>query len=170
MVKVGRLRIIDHKGRTYDAGDGTGQQVTIRLTGATTALFLALKPELALGECYMDGRVRFEEGDLAGLLDLVGATHRPKTKRALWKRMRMSAQRRIQQWNDRRDSKRNVAHHYDISNDLYRRFLDPDMNYSCAYFARPDMTLEEAQAAKKAHIAAKLDLRDGLTLLDIGSG
>jgi cyclopropane-fatty-acyl-phospholipid synthase len=170
MVKVGRLKLIDHKGRVYETGDGTGPQITIRLTGASTALFLGLNPELALGECYMDGRVKFEEGDLAGLLDLVGATHKPKTKRSLMSRMRNSAKRQLQQWNDRDVSKKNVAHHYDISNDLYRRFLDPDMNYSCAYFSRPDMTLEEAQAAKKAHIAAKLDLRDGLKLLDIGSG
>jgi cyclopropane-fatty-acyl-phospholipid synthase len=77
---------------------------------------------------------------------------------------------RVQQWNDRNASKRNVAHHYDLSYDLYRRFLDEDMQYSCAYFARPDMTLEEAQSAKRAHIAAKLRLTPGQRVLDIGCG
>jgi hypothetical protein len=71
--------------------------------------------------------------------------------------------RKLQQVNGRIAARRNVAHHYDISNDLYRRFLDADMQYSCAYFERPDMTLEEAQAAKKAHIAAKLSLKPGTT-------
>ena len=72
--------------------------------------------------------------------------------------------------NDRTASRRNVHHHYDLSYDLYRRFLDRDMQYSCAYFARPDMTLEEAQEAKKAHIAAKLRLEPGMKVLDIGCG
>jgi cyclopropane-fatty-acyl-phospholipid synthase len=72
--------------------------------------------------------------------------------------------------NDRAAARRNVSHHYDISNDLYRRFLDADMQYSCAYWPRPGMTLEEAQAAKKAHIAAKLRIEPGMRVLDIGSG
>ncbi|HEY5413059.1 MAG TPA: cyclopropane-fatty-acyl-phospholipid synthase family protein [Caulobacteraceae bacterium] len=78
--------------------------------------------------------------------------------------------RHIRQANSRAAARRNVAHHYDLSTDLYRRFLDADMQYSCAYFSHPGMTLEEAQAAKKAHIAAKLDLRPGLRVLDIGCG
>src|SRR3569832_1243296 len=72
--------------------------------------------------------------------------------------------------NARATAKKNVAHHYDLSDELYRRFLDEDMQYSCAYFARPDMTLEEAQLAKKRHLAAKLLLKPGLKVLDIGCG
>jgi len=76
----------------------------------------------------------------------------------------------VQQVNGRVASRRNVAHHYDLSNELYRRFLDADMQYSCAYFERPDMTLEEAQAAKKALIGRKLLIQPGMKTLDIGSG
>jgi cyclopropane-fatty-acyl-phospholipid synthase len=76
----------------------------------------------------------------------------------------------VQEWNDRTTARKNVAHHYDLSADLYRRFLDRDMQYSCAYFARPDMTLDEAQAAKKTHIASKLRLEPGQRVLDIGCG
>jgi cyclopropane-fatty-acyl-phospholipid synthase len=82
----------------------------------------------------------------------------------------LAAQRRLQQLNSRSVSLRNVHHHYDLSEDFYRRFLDADMQYSCAYFARPDMTLEEAQAAKRNHIAAKLLLQSGHSVLDIGCG
>ncbi|MGZ3366878.1 MAG: class I SAM-dependent methyltransferase, partial [Caulobacteraceae bacterium] len=78
--------------------------------------------------------------------------------------------RTLHQWNDRHAARRNVAHHYDLSAELYRRFLDQDMQYSCAYFSRPDMTLEEAQAAKKVHIASKLLIEPGMSVLDIGCG
>ena len=64
----------------------------------------------------------------------------------------------------------NVAHHYDIGNDLYRLFLDDDLQYSCAYFTDPANSLEQAQSDKKAHIAAKLDLKPGQHVLDIGCG
>jgi cyclopropane-fatty-acyl-phospholipid synthase len=94
----------------------------------------------------------------------------PKGREPWLKRWRKAVLRRVQQANHRAAARRNVAHHYDISNDLYRRFLDADMQYSCAYFPRAGMTLEEAQAAKKAHIAAKLDLAPGMRVLDIGSG
>jgi cyclopropane-fatty-acyl-phospholipid synthase len=76
----------------------------------------------------------------------------------------------LSQLNDRRTSRRNVAHHYDLSTDLYRRFLDEDMQYSCGYFLRPDMTLEQAQKAKKIHIAEKLRIAPGMKVLDIGCG
>ena len=78
--------------------------------------------------------------------------------------------RRLQQVNTAARARRNVQHHYDLSGELYRLFLDEDMQYSCAYFERPDMTLEEAQLAKKRHIAAKLRIKPGQNVLDIGSG
>ena len=78
--------------------------------------------------------------------------------------------RRLQQMNLPGRSRRNVAHHYDLDAGLYALFLDEDRQYSCAYFPRDDMTLDEAQLAKKQHIAAKLALAPGQRVLDIGCG
>lgn len=115
-------------------------------------------PALAVGEAYVDGTLTIERGDLYDLLAL--ATH---TLGRLRRRRRAMA-------NGHRRSKRNVAHHYDLSGELYRLFLDADRQYSCAYFAYPGMSLEAAQAAKKRHIAAKLSLEPGQRVLDIGAG
>jgi cyclopropane-fatty-acyl-phospholipid synthase len=173
-IKVGRLQIVYPNGRVGQYGDGTGPEIAVRLTGRGTLLRLALEPALALGECYMDGTLAMERGEIYDLLDLIGRNfdydpnrqHRQPMHRRLW----YGLLRRIRQINDPVSARRNVAHHYDISNALYRRFLDPDMQYSCAYFADPGMTLEQAQAAKKAHIASKLLLQPGQRVLDIGCG
>ncbi len=120
----------------------------------------------------MDGRVVVEQGSLYDLLDaLVAAVHkaRPQGWGKVLSGLR-TAIRRFHQHNTPALAKRNVAHHYDLKSDFFRLFLDEDMQYSCAYFARPDMTLAEAQLAKKRHIMAKLDLRPGQRVLDIGCG
>jgi len=170
LVLVGRLAVVFEGGRVENYGDGSGPQVSVRLTRAG-ARRIALDPALGLGEAYMDGDLVFERGDMWSLLAVVGRNfHGPPKPGGLLSRLRVALLHRLQQMNDRTASRRNVAHHYDLSNDLYRRFLDPDMQYSCAYFARPDMTLEEAQAAKKAHLAAKLRLFPGARVLDIGCG
>jgi cyclopropane-fatty-acyl-phospholipid synthase len=113
-----------------------------------------------------------DQGGIHDLLEIVGRSgaRGPKGRGSWVKRTKKAVKRRLQQANDRVASRRNVAHHYDLSNDFYRRWLDEDMQYSCAYFARPDMTLEEAQVAKKRHLAAKLRLAPGHKVLDIGSG
>jgi len=173
-VRVGNLTLIDPRGRKLQFGDGTGPALTVRLIGALTPLKLALQPTLMLGECYMDGTLQVEGGSVYDFLELIGRNfdhdpirqHRQSLPRRLW----FSVLRRIRQINGRIQARRNIHVHYDISNDLYRRFLDPDMQYSCAYFARPDMSLEEAQIAKKAHIAAKLLLEPHHKVLDIGCG
>jgi cyclopropane-fatty-acyl-phospholipid synthase len=171
MIKVGDLTVHLPGGRTHRAGDGTGSPVAIRLSGKGLRRLVA-NPSLGLGEAYMDGDLTFEQGELWDLLEMVGrgGGRAPKGRGSWAKRMRKAIKRRLQQANNRTASRRNVAHHYDLSNDLYRRFLDTDMQYSCAYFARPDMTLEQAQTAKKAHIAAKLRLSPDMRVLDIGSG
>lgn len=169
-VTMGRLVVRGPDGLARTYGDGTGPEISIRL-GKGWPLKLMLNPDLALGEAYMEGGLTFERGDLFGLLDLVGKNvllHRRgpgPIMRALTHAMSL-----LSQLNDRRASRRNVAHHYDLSTDLYRRFLDEDMQYSCAYFQRPDMTLEQAQKAKKIHIAEKLRIRPGMKVLDIGCG
>ena len=169
-VEVGDLSVDEGDGRARRYGDGSGSPVAIRLARGA-ALKIALNPELKLGECFMDGELVFEQGDMYQMLELVSRNprfwRRPDTALQHW---RASAVRRLQHMNDRRAARRNVAHHYDLSYDLYSRFLDADMQYSCAYFADPQASLEQAQAAKKAHIAAKLHLPPGGRLLDIGCG
>jgi cyclopropane-fatty-acyl-phospholipid synthase len=170
-LRSGRLSITYDDGAVEAYGDGSGPPLAVRLT-RRGALRIALNPELGLGEAYMDGDLTFEEGDLWDLLSLVGHNlpERRSEDPGLLARARDRILRKLRQANDRRAAQRNVAQHYDLSNALYRRFLDDDMQYSCAYFARPGMTLEEAQAAKKAHIAAKLRLETGQKVLDIGCG
>jgi cyclopropane-fatty-acyl-phospholipid synthase len=173
-IKVGRLRITYPNGKVGEYGDGTGPDIAVRITGRWTLLALAMEPELKLGECYMDGSLAMESGEIYDFLELLGRNfdHDPNRqhRQPVIKRIWFWVLRRVRQINDRVSARRNVAHHYDISNDLYRRFLNPDMQYSCAYFADPAMTLEEAQASKKAHIASKLLLKPGHRVLDIGCG
>jgi len=169
-VRVGRLKVSEAGGRTVTYGDGTGPQVSVHFAKGW-GLRLALNPDLALGEAYMERGLIIEEGDLWDLMELIGLNldqYRDPPKLVM--RLLTYTGRLTQQWNDRSAARRNVAHHYDLSYELYRRFLDEDMQYSCAYFARPEMTLEEAQFAKKTHIAAKLMIEPGQRVLDIGCG
>ncbi len=170
-IKVGDLTLRLPNGKTLTAGDGTGTPVTVRLTSKGIRR-IAAKPGLGLGEAFMDEDLVFEQGRIWDLLEIVGrsGSRIPKGRGGPFTRLKRAIKRRIQQANGRVASRRNVAHHYDISNDLYRRFLDADMQYSCAYFPREGMTLEEAQIAKKAHIGAKLRITPGQSVLDIGSG
>ncbi|MDB5429307.1 MAG: cfa2 [Caulobacter sp.] len=169
-IRQGDLTVRLPNGATLRLGDGQGPPIVAAIAKMTTVARIAARPSLAFGEAYMDGDVVLEQGDIYGLLDLLGQNfkNRPRSKRAgrlarMWWDLR-------QDMNGRAAARRNVHHHYDLSVDLYRRFLDEDLQYSCAYFARPDMSLEEAQAAKKRHLAAKLLLSPGQSLLDIGCG
>ena len=171
MAKTGDLTVRLPGDRSLKAGDGSAPAVTIRLTARGLRRVVA-NPSLAVGECYMDGDLVLEQGTMWDLLESVGRSggRKPKGKATWFQRTKRAIKRRVLQVNGRMASRRNVARHYDLSNDLYRRFLDTDMQYSCAYFARPDMTLEEAQEAKKQHLAKKLLLSPGKRVLDIGSG
>lgn len=169
MIKTGDFTAHLPGGRVVKAGDGTGPPVAIRIN--SRGLRRLANPSLGLGEGYMEGDIVFEQGSISDLLTIVGESGGRKPKRgSAFTRFRKALKRRVQQVNDRVASRKNVSHHYDLSNDLYRRFLDTDMQYSCAYFERPDMTLEEAQAAKKALIGRKLLIKPGMKTLDIGSG
>jgi cyclopropane-fatty-acyl-phospholipid synthase len=170
----GELVVIDPAGgkRRYGRPSATRAPLRIRLADNATARAIALNPALGAGEAFMDGRLVMEEGDIFALLDLV--THNLRWERdnpvrfALWRQARLAA------WwdgiNFERRSKRNVAHHYDLDDRLYDLFLDPHRQYSCAYWAPGITSLEAAQEAKLAHIAAKLDLKPGSQVLDIGCG
>lgn len=170
----GELVVINPAGgkRRYGRPSATRAPVRIRLADNATARAIALNPALGAGEAFMDGRLVMEQGDIFALLDLV--THNLRWERdnpvrfALWRQARLAA------WwdgiNFERRSKRNVAHHYDLDDRLYDLFLDPHRQYSCAYWAPGITSLEAAQEAKLAHIAAKLDLKPGSQVLDIGCG
>jgi cyclopropane-fatty-acyl-phospholipid synthase len=172
LIRKGALVVVDAEGRARAYGDGSGEPVAIRFTDRATPRRAAFNPALALGEAYMDGRMVVERGDVAALLDLVGRnTHWDDDDAVwptLWRPLRRSG--RWAAWNWRRRARRNVAHHYDLSNRLFALFLDKDLQYSCGYFPEPGMSLDAAQEAKKAHIAAKLDLKPGQRVLDIGCG
>jgi len=169
IIRDGDLRVRLPSGETLRLGDGLGVPVAVAITSRAWLARIAANPSMALGEAYMDGGLVMETGSIHDLVDLIGrnAKHRPLKRAGALSRWWLD--RRLQA-NARAAARRNVAHHYDLSVDFYRRFLDPDLQYSCAYFAEPGMTLEEAQAAKKQHIAAKLLLRPGQKVLDIGCG
>jgi len=174
MVRAGPLTVIDSGGRprVYGSPSPFVKPVTIRLTNSSTAHRIVRSPALAAGEAYMDGRLLVEDGDIRDFLDLIAYNARwdgdNPARRLLWRPQRFAAL--IDRWNWKRRSKRNVAHHYDLDGRLYDLFLDADRQYSCAYFTDPGESLEQAQADKKAHIAAKLLLRPGQRVLDIGCG
>jgi len=173
LVRTGNLAITGSNGSTAIYGDGSGPRVHLHLKTAHAERAIALDPSLGLPEAFMDGEVDFLEGDVLSLLHLVYDNMGPAGIDAAWARAVESlriAFRRLQQVNTHARSKRNVQRHYDLSGEMYKLFLDTDMQYSCAYFERPDMTLEEAQHAKKRHLAAKLSLKAGQSVLDIGSG
>ncbi len=174
MIRHGELTIIDAAGKTHVYGAPTPEKppIRIRLTTAATARSIAINPALGAGEAFMDGRLVIEQGDIRQLVDLVTWNLRWQrdnpVRFALWRQASIAA--KIDQINFARRSKRNVAHHYDLDDRLYDLFLDPHRQYSCAYFDGPEMGLDAAQEAKLAHIAAKLDLKPGQRVLDIGCG
>lgn len=174
LVRTGPLTVVKASGkvRSHGAAAPEVKPVTIRLADAATERRILRNPSLGFGEAYMDGRMIVEEGDIADLLDLIGFNTRwdrdNPVRMALWRRRRLGAW--LARWNGRRRARRNVAHHYELSDRLYDLFLDADRQYSCAYFRDPDAGLDRAQEDKKAHIAAKLRLQPGQRLLDIGCG
>jgi cyclopropane-fatty-acyl-phospholipid synthase len=168
-IRGGDLEVTLPGGRRLKAGDGGAPHVAIALSGASTVARIIARPSLGVGEAYMDGRLVMERGDIRDLTALAGlnsVSTAPRRLRPLWRKWANL----VDEHNSRRAAARNVSHHYDLSLELYRAFLDADLQYSCAYFESESLTLEEAQAAKKRHIAAKLGLAPGQRVLDIGCG
>jgi cyclopropane-fatty-acyl-phospholipid synthase len=173
LIRTGTLRVSPAPGRSFEVGDGTGEPIEISIKSPFTLLSILANPELKLGESYMDGSFRVNRGSIADFLDLVlSQTHdKPPFAIGLLINAFHFVIRRFAQFNSRGRAKRNVAHHYDLDGRLYSLFLDSDQQYSCAYFEQPDASLDDAQLAKKRHLAAKLLMdRPGLSVLDIGSG
>jgi len=172
VVRTGNLVMVDAGGSVHRFGDGSGEEVRVRLCRPGLIRRLVLRPDPRLGEAWMEGALEIEAGDLYAFLDLLARNY-AQVRRRGWLRWFEAAQwplRRLQQLNFARRAQRNVAHHYDLGNALYRLFLDSDLQYSCAYFEHPHQTIDGAQLAKKRHIAAKLAIRPGVRVLDIGSG
>ena len=172
LMSKGRLTLVMPDGKRTSYGPGGGASLTVRVTDRKTLFAIARNPRRGLGEAYMDGRLIVEDGTILDLMRLVVGANRWEDKG----KGRAAMNKGKGKWkalfrrNKAKASRRNVAHHYDIGNDLYRLFLDEDLQYSCAYFTDPANSLEQAQADKKAHIAAKLYLKPGQRVLDIGCG
>ncbi len=172
-VRIGRLKITDADGKTHIFEGAPGPFVAARINDRALYTRLFLKPDLAAGEAYMDGGIEFEDGStIHDFLALFAANRTSLTSYPLQKTLRAVRHglRRFQQMNPVGKAEKNVAHHYDIGNDFYRLFLDDDLQYSCAYFIHDDDTLEQAQQNKIRLVAAKLLLKPGQRVLDIGSG
>ncbi|MBI0019570.1 class I SAM-dependent methyltransferase [Bartonella sp. W8097] len=173
IITKGNLTIIDSRGVTYQFGDQTGKPIQIRFTSAKWEREVALDPALKLGEAYMNDGFEFIKGDIYSLLETIFESTGPIAENQLWMKafsFIRTATKRFVQMNTLRRSAKNVEHHYDLSGKLYEMFLDPDRQYSCGYFENPNVSLGEAQLAKKRHLAAKLQVKENEKLLDIGCG
>ena len=177
VVRYGRLTVTDPDGGVEIFGEPAPgfPEVSVRFTTRRAMRRLILDPRLGAADAFMDGEMELIDGDIMALIGLIRMNtpwdRGAKLKDKSWIGRRVEGVKtRLGSINRRRRSRANVAHHYDIGNDLYRLFLDADMQYSCAYWSDPGMTLDEAQSAKKAHIAAKLALAPGQRVLDIGCG
>jgi cyclopropane-fatty-acyl-phospholipid synthase len=174
-IRRGTFRVTTSRGTVLAFGDGAGQPVSVRFTSRAAEWAILLDPELKLGECYMNGTFVVEQGSIADVLAIALGQNSdvPYWVRPQW--VLRYLYRRFQQFNPRRRARKNVAHHYDLDGRLYSLFLDADRQYSCGYFESPEQSLDDAQIAKKRHLAAKLLLgrnradRD-LRVLDIGCG
>jgi len=169
-VRRGTITFITASGEKFTCGDGTGPHIFARFLTVEAEIRILLNPELALGEVYMDGSFVVENGSIAEFLAVLMDQPEvlPRWARVQWWLRYLG--RHLRQFNARGRARNNVAHHYDLDGRLYSLFLDSDKQYSCAYFEQAGMTLDDAQLAKKRHIAAKLLVRPDDRVLDIGSG
>jgi cyclopropane-fatty-acyl-phospholipid synthase len=171
-VQKGTLRVIDANGGLHEFRGTPGPGATIRLHDSSLSRKLFFNPELHAGEAYMDGRLTLVDCSLEDFMEVFSINRGTMASHPLQQVLRRVSRmlRPFQQRNPVGRAQRNVAHHYDLSRELYKLFLDEDLQYSCAYFLSPGDSLEEAQENKKRHIAAKLRLQPGQRVLDIGCG
>ena len=171
VVQRGTLIVIDSAGEKHSFGDNEGRPIVFRISNWPAEVRIALYPEFHLGESYMNGTLVMEQGTIGDLLALFLSNLQARDFATIkWPYRLRRLFKWLQQMNSAGRARRNVAHHYDLSGALYDLFLDRDRQYSCAYFESGDQSLEEAQLAKKRHLAAKLNIRPGMKVLDIGSG
>jgi len=170
-IRRGLFTVTTAAGSIYTFGDQSGPPIAVRFTTAKAQRGVLLDPELKLGEAYMDGTLIVEHGSIADVIAIL--LRQDRTTGPDWAvplRLLRHLFRRMQQHNPPSRSRENVAHHYDLDGRLYSLFLDGDQQYSCGYFETPDQSLDDAQLAKKRHLAAKLRIGHGANVLDIGCG
>jgi cyclopropane-fatty-acyl-phospholipid synthase len=173
LIRVGNIRVTTAGGSAFALGNRTGRPVAIRFITRAAERGVLLDPELRFGEAYMNGGVVVEQGSIADVLAIATSQRRNGRKPPAWAGGPWLARyvyRRLAQYNPRPRARRNVAHHYDLDSQLYALFLDADRQYSCGYFETSDQSLDDAQLAKKRHIAAKLRVAPDQRVLDIGCG
>ncbi|MDL2410289.1 cyclopropane-fatty-acyl-phospholipid synthase family protein [Rhizobium calliandrae] len=172
IIRKGSLKLTLASGETHKIGDGSGETVAVRVADQQAEDAVARDPTLKLGEMYMEGRFILEQGDIYEFLSLVkqNTTNEVFDLRMAALLIGRIAWQQIKSRSPINRNKYNVAHHYDLSAKLFDLFLDEDWQYSCAYFVPPGISLDEAQVAKKRHIAAKLLVEPGQRVLEIGSG
>ncbi|WP_339761975.1 cyclopropane-fatty-acyl-phospholipid synthase family protein [uncultured Hoeflea sp.] len=173
VIQKGRLTITDAKGGVHTfGGREPGPESAIRFTTKAAEWKIFLNPELNAPEAYMDGELVVDDGSIHDLVMLFYANKRQfdRTPNQIFWDSLLRRFRRFHQNNVLSRARENAKAHYDIGEEIYRLFLDRDMQYSCAYFPEGTETIEQAQTAKKRHIAAKLNLKSGQKILDIGCG
>jgi cyclopropane-fatty-acyl-phospholipid synthase len=172
VLQWGQLTIVDADGRYHRVGGSEGPEVTIRLHEKALHWRLAFNPTLHVGEAYMNGMLSIEQGSLYDFMEICAANSTSAADHPFGRicSSGLAVLRGLHQYNPVPRAQANVAHHYDLSDQLYDLFLDEDRQYSCAYFTHRHDDLELAQQDKKRHLAAKLLLRSGERVLDIGSG
>jgi cyclopropane-fatty-acyl-phospholipid synthase len=172
IVTRGCLNVTTSNGQQLSFGDGSGERMHVSFADLAAQWAFLIDADLRLGELYMDRRFLIEQGSLHDFLAMM-LREGKNTKHPLIARLIDSARVWLRIFRHRNlpaRSKANVAHHYDLDGRLYDIFLDADRQYSCAYFESPDQSLDAAQRAKKRHLAAKLQLGPGKSVLDIGCG
>ena len=169
-VRRGTFRVTTSRGTTFTFGDGTGTPVSVRFATRAAEWGILIDPELKFGEAYMDGTFVVEQGSIADVLAIMLGQNSDVPHWARLQGVIRYLARGLSQFNPRLRARRNVAHHYDLDGRLYSLFLDADRQYSCGYFDLPTQSLDDAQLAKKRHLAAKLVLSPDKRVLDIGCG
>jgi len=169
-IRRGTFRVTTSRGTVFTCGDGTGRPVSVRFASRGAEWGILLDPELKFGESYMNGTFVVEQGSIADVLAITLGQNSDVPHWARPQGLLRYLRRRLSQFNPRVRARRNVAHHYDLDGRLYSLFLDADRQYSCGYFQSPEQSLDDAQLAKKRHLAAKLQLEPDKRVLDIGCG
>ena len=168
----GKIDIIDCKGKIYSFGQST-PYVKIKLQNKSIERKIFINPALFVGEAYMSKELIIEEGTIEDFINILTASYEGVLS-THWLRRYLdnisTMFRWIQQLNYPLKSKKNVAHHYDLNEELYRLFLDKDMQYSCGYFYNDNISLDQSQIDKKKHIIKKLKIEKNMSVLDIGCG
>lgn len=172
LIRSGNLAICYRDSPGIPIGDGDGDFCAIRVDNTRFLRRALAQPDLAVGEGYMDGEWHLQQGDLATCIGRILIN-----QESLLQSPAFRAITAVQNWlsdphrrNGPARSRSNVMHHYDLGNDLYETFLDEGMNYSCAFFESPAQSLREAQINKLRTSIGRLDIRPGMSVLDVGCG